>query len=388
MATIQESVQEELVFIGTAEKHLQFAIGKRIRLPGKFYGGAEKAAIESGRSLEVSWATTPTPEAHKAALVLAYKGHHGRRPGFERHDTGEWVRGIKLLIRKYGEAYDELVWSAWMPMSDNTIPCIPEELGVYRVRAVTAPHTAGPEQRPTDVVNMSDDLCRTPIEEFILEVPAWRDKYLKNTMSTFKVEAFIQRKWESSYLSNPLYEDRHPEVNSLIQDLNGKDDLDTLEKDLEVIYRWGGGLGPRLFSQIVDGKNNPLDRIRGQMKAAFSALGDGRPVRALEHLKSLKYCSDSFGTKVLAMRSPESAPIWDEIAKACLREFTIGGKKVRSYAQFITFCERIAERLEQEGVKNPRGMGGRWYLRDIEMAIFQFGWDNGKFDGRITGELP
>ena len=35
-----------------------------------------------------------------------------------------------------------------------------------------------------------------------------------------------------------------------------------------------------------------------------------------------------------------------------------------------------------------REVEGRWYLRDIEMAIFQFGWDNDKFGGRIADELP
>ena len=124
------------------------------------------------------------------------------------------------------------------------------------------------------------------------------------------------------------------------------------------------------------------------MKAAFSALGEGRPVQALKQLESLKYCGDSFGSKVLAMRSPKSAPIWDDIAKACSREFRIGGKKVESYEQFITFCEHIADELKRLDVAQPRGTEGRWYLRDIEMAIFQFGWDNDKFGGRITGELP
>ncbi|MYF79568.1 MAG: hypothetical protein F4180_06865 [Chloroflexi bacterium] len=178
-------------------------------------------------------------------------------------------------------------------------------------------------------------------------------------------------------MSDSSYEDRHPKVNSLIQELGGKEDLERLEKDMEIVYRWGGGLGSRLFNQIINSRSNSPDRVREQVKAAFFALGEDDPVQALEELKSLRWCGDSFGTKVLAMRSPESAPIWDEIAKACLSEFRIDGKRIRSYGQFITFCKHIRSELQRKGKEPPRGES--WYLRDIEMAIFQFGWDNGKF---------
>lgn len=236
---------------------------------------------------------------------------------------------------------------------------------------------------------MTDDLKRTRVEDFILEVPAWCGKYLENNRCVFKVEAFVQREWTSPYLNQPLCKENHSRVEGLIEELKGKLDHEIgLERDMEIVYRWGGGLGPRLFSQIMNSeKNSPTPtKIQEQMKAAFSALVDGEPVRALEQLKCLNYCSDAFGTKILAMRSPRNAPIWDNIAQHCLREFTIGGKWVGSYEQFIAFCEHIADELEQKGKEPPRGE--RWYLRDIEMAVFQFGWDHDKFNGRITGELP
>ena len=236
--------------------------------------------------------------------------------------------------------------------------------------------------------------CRAPLEDFILKVPEWRDKYLENNLCVFKVEAFVQRKWGCPYLSEPLCEEKHSWVEHRINELKGKKDLDRLEDDIEVVYRWGGGLGPMIFAQIM--KNNPpVDKVREQAKAAFSALGEGCPVEALEQLKRLKRCGDAFGSKVLAMRSPKDAPIWDNIAQTCLSEFKIGGEKVRSYEQFITFCEYIADELKRQGVPCPPGsdglmreVEGRWYLRDIEMAIFQFGWDNDKFGGRIADELP
>lgn len=237
---------------------------------------------------------------------------------------------------------------------------------------------------------MTENLNRIPVEDFIFEVPAWRDKFVENNRCVFKVEAFVQREWTSPYLNQPLCKENHSRVEELIEELKGKLDYEIgLERDMEIVYRWGGGLGPRLFSQIMNSeKNSPTPtKIQQQMKAAFDALGEGRPTEALEELKRLKYCSDAFGTKVLAMRSPWKSPIWDNVAQHCLRELTIGGKRVGSYEQFIRFCEHIADELSRLGQPAPRG-GGRWYLRDIEMAVFQFGWDHGKFNGRITGELP
>ena len=223
--------------------------------------------------------------------------------------------------------------------------------------------------------------CRTPLEDFIPQVPEWHGKYVQDRCA-LKVEAFIQRKWDSPYLSEPLCEERHPQVERLIEKLKGKEDFDRLEDDIEIIYRWGGGFGPFLFSKIMN--LNPIDEIRSQAQATFSALEEGDPVEAMDQLKSLKGVGYPFGSKVLAMHSPENAPIWDNIVQTCLREFKIGGKKVKSYEQFITFCKHIAERQTEP---NPRGADGPWYLRDVEMAIFQFGWDNDKFGGRITGEL-
>ena len=234
----------------------------------------------------------------------------------------------------------------------------------------------------------TENLDRKPLEDFIQEVPKWRNKYLENNMCVFKVEAFIQRDWKNSCLNQPSCKENHGRVENLIEGLKGKDDSIKPEDDIEIVYRWGGGFGPMLFARIVNPQNNPIDKIRKQAKMAFSALDEGRPVEAMEQLRTLKGVNYPFGSKVLAMRSPRNAPIWDNIAQATLSEFKIGGKRVKSYEQFITFCQHIAQRLEERREANPRGTGGTWYLRDIEMAIFQFGWDNGKFNGRITGELP
>ena len=408
MATIRESVQEELVIIVAPRKSpLRSSLSGRIsdalahvadRLSAKHecsLSPAEKAAIECERGLEVSWVPTPTPEAHKAALVLTYGETHRRGLGFRRPDTGEWVPGIKLLTLKHGEANSDLVWSPWMPMDDGTISRIPEELGVYRIRAVSAESVAPivpaaqssecePRQQEQEERVSTENTTRLSVEDFIPRVPEWRDKYVEGNVCAFKVEAFVQRNWGSPCLESGLCRGNFRRVEDIIEKLKGKNDAIKPEHDIEVVYRWGGGFGPMLFAKIMN--SNPKHEVRSQIEAAFAALGEGDSVEAMERLRVLKGVNYPFGSKVLAMRSPWNAPIWDNIAQHCLREFRISGKKVRSYEQFIAFCEHIADELKRLGKPAPRGE--RWYLRDIEMALFQFGWDNGKFNGRITGELP
>ena len=230
---------------------------------------------------------------------------------------------------------------------------------------------------------MTENLKRIPIEDFIREVPAWRGKYVEGNQCVFKVEAFLQKDWKNPCLDEPSCKKNHRRVEELIEKLKRRDDLIKLEDDVEIVYRWGGGQGPRLLGVIRN--NNSQPSIRTQTNLALAALAEGCPVEAMEQLKVLKGVDYAFGSKVLAMRSPWNAPIWDNIAQHCLKEFTIGGKKVRSYEQFITFCEHVADELKRLNIPAPRG--GRWYLRDIEMALFQFGWDNDKFNGRITGQL-
>ena len=75
-------------------------------------------------------------------------------------------------------------------------------------------------------------------------------------------------------------------------------------------------------------------RLERGLETPCSALEVGNPVQAMERLKSLKDVNYPFGSKVLAMRSPKYAPIWDNIAQHCLREFRIGRKGVTSYEQF------------------------------------------------------
>ena len=144
--SIDESVGEELVWIGcaTGKGGLSIAMGRRIDDlnnhqnidDARWPSGAEKAAIKCGWRLEVSWAETPAPEAHKAALVKAHGRMHGHRPWFECPQTGEHELGTKSLVLKKGESHNDLDWQPWHDLRGLSKSSVPHTHGLYRIRAV------------------------------------------------------------------------------------------------------------------------------------------------------------------------------------------------------------------------------------------------------------
>ena len=99
---------------------------------------AEKAVVECGWQLEVSWAETENREACEAALLRKYHAAYGRLPGFERPDNGEFVRGNKQFP-KQDSSVSPLTWDGWHPMEKATTDHIPTRAGVYCIRAMPLP---------------------------------------------------------------------------------------------------------------------------------------------------------------------------------------------------------------------------------------------------------
>ena len=143
--TIEESVAEELVYIGSA-KSLISRLGQRINdldSPGdvdkkRYPSPAEKAAAKCEWGLEVSWAATESHErakSHEAALIQWYVAGHSLLPSFGNHHPGEWVLGNKRVEAVEGPI-DALHWDEWTPMVKSTKGTIPNKPGVYRIRAM------------------------------------------------------------------------------------------------------------------------------------------------------------------------------------------------------------------------------------------------------------
>ena len=136
MVTLPQHAPGQLVCLGRAlgKAGLQGRIKQHVDEPQHYQNPAEKAAIEYGWQLEVVWAETTNP-AHRADLLREYHAVHGRLPGFERPDNGEFVKGPKHLFKESG-AVGNPGWSAWHPMEKATVPDIPTAHGVYCIRAV------------------------------------------------------------------------------------------------------------------------------------------------------------------------------------------------------------------------------------------------------------
>ncbi len=252
--------------------------------------------------------------------------------------------------------------------------------------------------------------CELRIENFILQVRELRKEYLKKNPCALKVEAFVQRRWGSPYMKTvPCAGPNRWIVKRIgeIGELERRGKIDVLH-DMEIVYWWGGlgekrALGPEKFALITE--LNTFNKIQRQICAAYDALlNKGDPVQALKELICLKQCGDSFGSKILAMRSPEIAPILDSRVEDCLKEFKIGdklgvggvkGKKAtEGYERFIRFCKHVADELKEPPPTgcdgSPREKDGRWWLRDVEMAVYQFTFKHGKKGPieRITGAIP
>ena len=104
---------------------------------------ASRAAVEMKWRLEVSWAATESnesAEAHEAALIWAFYEWNGRLPNFKSRTTGIWATGNRDLPNEKRKGtvgkLDELDWSDWMPMDEQTLAILPAKPGVYRIRAV------------------------------------------------------------------------------------------------------------------------------------------------------------------------------------------------------------------------------------------------------------
>ena len=144
--TVDESVAEELVWIGcaTGKDGLFAAIGRRIDDlnniqnidDARWPSGAEKAAVKCGWRLEISWAETLGPIAHKAALVRAHKEQHGHEPLFECPSTGKRELGVKKVVRAEDESDNDLDWGSWQELRSLPKDHVPRKHGLYRIRAV------------------------------------------------------------------------------------------------------------------------------------------------------------------------------------------------------------------------------------------------------------
>ena len=118
--SIEESVQEELVYIGAAPmRDLWQRISDRKGDPEGNFSQAEKDLRQQGLCLEFSYAVLPQDEvpSGEASLLRAYEAKHGAKP------PGNTRSAHAPTITR------DLDWSEWLPLK--------KENGVYRVRVAS-----------------------------------------------------------------------------------------------------------------------------------------------------------------------------------------------------------------------------------------------------------
>lgn len=200
-----------------------------------------------------------------------------------------------------------------------------------------------------------------PLEEFIAQAPDWHREYLE-------VDARRGREGKRTVDA----------VEKLIQQSRNRGTLDIA--DIEEVVRWGGG--SRLLGRI---KRNKPEHIEDCTSQAIKSLD--KPADALEYIRRIDGLGESFGSKILAFLSSATCPVLDSVVRDCLSKVCNWDNASTTYSDFIVLCEYIAKRLPPEWT--GRQKDGVWYLRDIEMALFQFAWrEKGIPKTYITGTLP
>ena len=148
--------------------------------------------------------------------------------------------------------------------------------------------------------------------------------------------------------------------------------------DLKKVIEWGGN------PHDVD-RGNADDRIESVTRDVINVLDNHDKVlkRIMGCNGGIKGLGTAFGSKVLAFLSPETFPVLDVLVNRCLSETC---NWTGRYDDFVMLCRNIAAQQEEE---NEHRLDGAWLVRDIEMALFQFGWRRrGTPNKYITGRLP
>lgn len=189
--------------------------------------------------------------------------------------------------------------------------------------------------------------------KFLNGLPAWNDDYLSSNADVRPLETKIQKR---------AYE---------FGCLNRDSILD--------IVAWGGN--PHgLMGRIQ--RSNTEDQVRQITADTMKVLGN--PEAALGTIKRIRGLGDSFGSKVLAMLSPQTHAVWDRIVKN-----TLGSTQNPpiSYGDFIELLQQSARQIPFPNLHRP---DSSWWVRDVEAGLFQFAWPKhrGGNGGLIVGLLP
>lgn len=182
--------------------------------------------------------------------------------------------------------------------------------------------------------------------------------------------------WNNAYITN------NPNVRALEHQIQSRaNEYGCLGRDdIFEIMDWGGN--PHNIAGQMR-RYNTEDYVRCITTQVMGILDE--PDSALAKITEIKWVGNSFGSKILAFLSPRMYGIWDSVVKGAL-QYTLNPP--RTYSAFIRLLIQTTPLISDR--PNPNRLDGKWLVRDVEQALFQFAWpkSRGGNGGLIIGALP
>ena len=97
------------------------------------------------------------------------------------------------------------------------------------------------------------------------------------------------------------------------------------------------------------------------------------PTKALKCICSIKRLGLTYGSKTLRCMCPQKYGALDsKIINGIDPKYLPSRNNYDKYANFIDLCKQIRDKIVETGPRQNK----QWFIADIEVALFQFLWDN------------
>lgn len=114
---------------------------------------------------------------------------------------------------------------------------------------------------------------------------------------------------------------------------------------------------------------NSNDEVIQATKEAISNLD--KPVKAFQCINRIREWGLAYCSKTLRCICPRRYGALDsKIGKCVDRHYFLSSDEATRYAEFLDFCTQLRVKVTVPGPRN-----GDWFIADIEIALFQFAWD-------------
>lgn len=133
----------------------------------------------------------------------------------------------------------------------------------------------------------------------------------------------------------------------------------------EMVHTWGGGYYFYNLPRVLENLSSEY------FASAWKDLNQPRPMvsRALDEITKIRGLGISYGSKHLRFLCPEHCPILDSVFAEKLKY----PENSKGYRQLHFDFTQVARELEKNKIPNPMDRpNGRWYVADVDMAVFAY----------------